>query len=212
MAQRRLTDSELATRVRASNVRRAERRRERLATAGYVQTVVWLSQVTRSALDTTAAERHATISETAERLLTAGLNATAPVSPAPLPTPAPAPSPLPVETMLERFGEPAPPATLTVDATPTPKPTAAELTPDMFEKPTTPAPAVPPVTTDEDALMTEIGAMFKQGLTGAEIARRLNSSGRRTHRGAEFKSSNLLRDYRAWCEKTGTVDATKEPT
>lgn len=233
MAQRRLTDSELANKVRAGNVRRAERRRERLATAGYVQTVVWLSQVTRSALDTTAAERNATISETAERLLSAGLTATtAPVSPAP------SPSPPPVETMLERFGEPAPPATLTVDATPAPKPTAGDLTLELFERPepatrkyetvpekhhsSGPPPSgtySPPLPyrgnstpTGKDALMREIGAMLDKGLLGADIARSLNASGRRTASGKEFQGANVLRDYRAWAKKSGAVDATTRET
>lgn len=116
-----------------------------------------------------------------------------------------------------------------VDA-PAPKATAVEATPDLFEIPATPAsnmhrsaylpePAtpvangytssqMPPAPTDKAALMLEIGAMLNEGHSGNEIARRLNASGRRTTSGAEFNGANLLRDYRAWTKKTGTVDAT----
>ena len=36
------------------------------------------------------------------------------------------------------------------------------------------------------------------GLSGAEVARQLNASGKRTASGAQFTSANLLRDYRRW--------------
>lgn len=52
-----------------------------------------------------------------------------------------------------------------------------------------------------DVLMTEVGKLLDDGLSGADIARRLNASGQRTANGATFTGANLLRDYRAWVKK-----------
>jgi len=168
MMATRLTDSELATRVRAGNRQRAQRQHERRRSAGLVQLNVWVPQSTRTVLDRVAAHRDMTVSETVADLLERTLAA----------------------------------ALVLNEATTTPatKPTAPE-TADMF-----PAPAT---TTDKDALMLEIGRMLNEGFTGAEVARQLNARGQRTASGAQFNGANLLRDYRAWREKTGTVDATK---
>lgn len=149
MMATRLTDTELAARVRASNRQRAQRQHERRRAAGLVPLTIWLAQPTKAALTAIAAANGGAINETVEKLIAAGLN--------------------------------TPPATATAP-------------------------------TDNTELMMEIAAMLDEGLTGVDIARRLNASGRRTARGKEFIGANLLRDYRAWCEKTGTVDATKEPT
>jgi hypothetical protein len=164
MTQRRLTDSELAQRVRASNQRRAERRRERLALAGKVQLLSWVPATLRNELDKVAAARGESLSDTTAALLSLGLKVTTTATPA------------------------------TRD-----KPTAAELMPDMFH----PAPAT---TTDKDALMTWIGERLNEGLTGADVARQLNASGKRTANGSPFSGGNLLRDYRAWCKKTASVE------
>lgn len=63
----------------------------------------------------------------------------------------------------------------------------------------------PPVYTvgvsSRDALMAEVGKLLNEGHTGAEIARQLNASGKRTANGAQFTSANLLRDYRAWLKR-----------
>lgn len=144
----RLTDSELAQRVRAANQRRAARLLERQKAAGKVALTIWVNSTTKARVD---AVRHgATLNETAERLLLAGLNAT-----------------------------------------------------------TTPADNQQPVYTgvvpDRDALMISVGKLLNEGLTGNEIARKLNASGQRTANGAEFTGQNILRDYRRW--QAGNRDA-----
>ena len=71
----RLTDSELAQRVRAGNRVRAQRQQERRRTAGLVQLNVWVSQDTRTALDKAAERRNMTVSETVSDLLERALSA-----------------------------------------------------------------------------------------------------------------------------------------
>jgi hypothetical protein len=167
MAQRRLTDSELAQRLRQRNRQASERRRVKLAASGNVQLLVWIPASLRERVDAAAAANNATISDMTERLLTAGLKATTTATPATRDKP----------------------------------PAAAELIPDMFL-------SSPATTTDKDSLMTWVGELLNEGLTGADIARQLNASGKRTASGAEFTGQNLLRDYRAWCKKTGSADTT----
>lgn len=81
--------------------------------------------------------------------------------------------------------------------TPATKPTAAEMTAELF-----PAPAT---TTDKDTLMNEVARLLNEGHTGNEIARQLNASGQRTANGAAFTGQNILRDYRAWARKNGAA-------
>ena len=70
----RLTDSELAARIRAANQRRAARLVERQKAAGRVAMTIWVDSTTKALVD---AVRHgAALNETAERLLLAGLAAT----------------------------------------------------------------------------------------------------------------------------------------
>lgn len=164
MAQRKLTDSELAQRLRQRNRQASERRRERLATAGNVQLLTWIPASLREQVDAAANASGLKLSPMVERLLTAGLKAT------------------------------------TTPATTRDKPTAAaELIPDMFL-------SAPDTTTDKDALMTWVGELLEQGLSGADVARQLNASGQRTASGAAFTGQNLLRDYRAWVKKTASVE------
>jgi len=70
---------------------------------------------------------------------------------------------------------------------------------------TTPATTHQPVYTGvvstRDALMTEVGKLLNEGLTGAEVARRLTAAGYRSQNGAALSGANLLRDYRAWSRK-----------
>lgn len=68
---KRLTDKELAARVRAGNRDRATKRREKQEAAGNVQTVVWLPVGLRSRIDAMATGR--TLSATIADLLTVGL-------------------------------------------------------------------------------------------------------------------------------------------
>ncbi len=70
----RLTDKELAERVRASARERATRRREKQEALGNVQTVVWLPSELRKQIETMTEGR--TLSETVTALLEAGLKFT----------------------------------------------------------------------------------------------------------------------------------------
>ena len=144
----RLTDSELATRIRAANQRRAARLVERQKAAGRVAMTIWVNATTKERIE--AARHGSALNETAERLLLAGLAATT---------------------------------------------TPADTT----------SPAATATTTTRDALMMEVGKLLNEGLTGAEVARRLNASGQRTASGSAFTGQNVLRDYRAWARKNGVV-------
>ena len=54
-------------------------------------------------------------------------------------------------------------------------------------------------------MMTTIGELLDAGLTGNEIARRLNAAGYRSQNGAELRGANVLREYRTWKEKKRRV-------
>lgn len=69
----RLTDSELATRIRAGNRRRAARQHERRRESGKVALSIWVSATTKKALVRLAAANNETLSAAAERLLTSAL-------------------------------------------------------------------------------------------------------------------------------------------
>lgn len=187
MRTAKLSDSELAARLRQRNRVNSERRRIRLAAGGKVQLLAWIPATLRSELDRVAAARGEHLSDTTTALLSLALNATT-----------------------------APPGTVDTPAaytrTATPAPSAVDATPALFGDPA-PAPATPatPATTDKDTLMQEIGDLLADGHSGGAIARMLNAAGRRTFIGAEFTGPNLLRDYRAWAKKTGAVDATRNP-
>ncbi len=68
---RKLSDKELAERVRTGNRERAARRREKQEAAGNVQTVVWLPAGLRARVDAVTGGR--TLSETMAAVLEAGL-------------------------------------------------------------------------------------------------------------------------------------------
>ena len=76
MTQRKLTDSELAARLRQRNRDSSERRRERLALAGHTQLLTWIPASLRERVDAAAAASGLKLSPMVERLLLAGLNAT----------------------------------------------------------------------------------------------------------------------------------------
>lgn len=71
---RKLSDQELAKRVREANRQRAETRRVKMTTAGKVQTVVWLPAEIRQQVDALTDGR--TLSETVAELLAVGLKHT----------------------------------------------------------------------------------------------------------------------------------------
>lgn len=204
MMATRLSDSEFAARTRKANQRRAARQLERRREAGLVQMNVWVSQSTKARIE--AARLGAALNETAERLLLAGLAATttpATTTPycclrcdAPIPADCEdAPVCADCNRELNAIAE-----SCNATTTPATKPTAPE-TADMF-----PAPAGNSTTRDE--LMTWIGKLLDEGHTGNDIARQLNASGQRTASGAAFTGQNILRDYRAWAKKTGSVNTT----
>ena len=175
MMATRLSDSEFAARTRKANQRRAARQLERRREAGLVQMNVWVSQSTKARIE--AARLGAALNETAERLLLAGLAATT--------TPATT----------------TPYCCLRCDA---PIPADCEDAPvcadcnrelnaiaESCNATTTPA-------TTRDALMTEVGKLLDEGLSGAEVARRLTAAGYRSQNGAALTGANLLRDFRRW--------------
>lgn len=172
---RKLSNDELATRVRESNRRRGQRQRERLTIAGRSPLTVWVPTGLRTRFTNEAAALGVSINELAERYLGAGLG----------------------ESKLLNFtSSPDPdPQSDTADlfATAEPQTPVVVSTPDTRTQPS--------VCTDRDELMTAIGAMVDAGMSGAEIARRLNADGQRTAKGAEFNGANLLRDFRKWTEK-----------
>ena len=71
---RKLSDQQLAKRVREANRKRAETRRVKMTTAGKVQTVVWLPAEIRQQVDALTDGR--TLSETVAELLAVGLKHT----------------------------------------------------------------------------------------------------------------------------------------
>ena len=55
-----------------------------------------------------------------------------------------------------------------------------------------------PVSGSDAAALVEADSLKAQGLSWGEIARRWNAEGRRTERGAEFRGTNIARDWRKW--------------
>lgn len=51
---------------------------------------------------------------------------------------------------------------------------------------------------DTAAFLAEVDSLKAEGLSWGEMARRWNSEGRRTERGAEFRGANIARDWRKW--------------
>ncbi len=75
----RLTDSELATRIRAGNRQRSARQHERRRESGKVAISIWLNASTKDALANQAAANNESLSVAAEKLLAfaLGLNQSA---------------------------------------------------------------------------------------------------------------------------------------
>ena len=63
-------------------------------------------------------------------------------------------------------------------------------------------------TSERDAMFREVEALLDLGLSGVKIAQRLTAAGYRSPNGGALSGANLLRDYRAWCKKTGTATTT----
>lgn len=210
----RLSNDELATRTREANRRRGERHRERLTIAGRAALTVWVPVGLRSRFVNEAAASGVNINELATRLIEKGLR----------------------ESQLVNFTSSDPqPDTADMFATADSEyrtrpdnecPVCGELTsnphaPDCdyrgTQQPQTPVVvAREPVTTqqpvsvslDRSAMMTTIGELLDAGLTGNEIARRLNAAGYRSTKGSALIGANVLREYRAWKEKKDGSDST----
>jgi len=74
----KMTDSELAARVRQRNAARSERRRERMAQSGKRQLLCWITDGTRTALELEAARRGLPVGQTTAELLRESLNSYSP--------------------------------------------------------------------------------------------------------------------------------------
>ncbi len=211
---KRLSDAELAQRTRAGNRRRSEHHRQRLESAGRVQLVVWTPVEIKTALESLATNRNQTLSATATALLSAALSVAAEI-----PQLIKSISSTDTPDTLDMFGIPdseyrvRPDDECPVCGISTEFPHAPDCEYRGAQRPLCVASQPNEVTTsrviqsDKEALMTEVGAMLELKLSGGEIARRLNSAGRRTASGAEFTGANLLRDYRKWTEKKETTTA-----
>ena len=179
----RISDSELAANVRQRNRQASERRRQRLAIAGKVQLLMWLPDTLRRELDSVAAARREPVSETAAAAILAGLKQ--------IPT-----NPVSAYHCYQCD------ARMTIEREKEPLCETCEAASQLA---TTPASNnTHPVYTgcgDRDALMVETGKLLADGLSGADIARRLTAAGYRSPSGAALTGANLLRDYRAWLNK-----------
>ena len=190
----RIADSELAANVRNRNRQASERRRERLALAGKVQLLTWIPDTLRRELDSVAAARREPVSETAAVALAAGL-AQIPTTPVSAYHCLRCGSRMTVEREREPLCDACEAAAAQMATTTTPAATtrATTTTPDA-----PPPPVYTGVVSSRDALMTEVGKLLNEGLTGAEVARRLTAAGYRSQNGAALTGANLLRDFRRW--------------
>ena len=191
---RKLTDSELATRTREANRRRSERQRQRLTVAGHSALTVWLPVGLRRDFVAAAAGQGVTINELATKFIEKGLRERSVFNTDIIPDP-------------EATNQMVSPDPDTADlfATPDPEPqtlVVADVDPDPQ--------ATPPVSvnSDRDSMLRRVGLLLDEGLSGAEIARRLNAEGHRAISGKELVGHNLLREYRAWRDKSDGSDST----
>jgi len=181
---RKLSNDELATRTRDANRRRGERARERLTLAGRAALTVWLPITLRQHFVSEAAGSGVTISELATQLIEKGLRDGKKNCGSYLPDPEP--------DTADMFAMPEPePQTPVVVVAGNPRPHNTVS-----------------VDSDRDAMMALVAGMLDDGLTGADIARRLTAAGYRSSNGAELRGANVLREYRAWKEKKHGSDST----
>ena len=184
---RKLTDSELATRTREANRRRSERQRQRLTIAGHAALTVWLPVGLRRDFVAAAAGQGVTINELATKFIEKGMRESKLGI---------IPNSDPVTSLINKEVDPD---TADLFATPDPEPqtlVVADVDPDPQ--------ATPPVSvnSDRDSMLRRVGLLLDEGLSGAEIARRLNAEGHRAISGKELVGHNLLREYRAWRDKS----------
>jgi hypothetical protein len=212
----RLSDAELARRVRERNMTANRQRRERLVTAGRVQLGgLWIPLATRERLDAYAAWKAMQLSDVVALALDKLTLTVEPqpnyqppalvrprtpeLSPVSFDTPAFSIAPASIES------ENAPP--LSVDAVgrqdrplnafssdPNSVVNGGAVRP---EKHTRPAPFV----STHEAMMMQIAAMLDTEMSGADIARELGLQGFKAGNGSPLRGANVLKAYRQWCEK-----------
>ena len=182
---RKLSNDELATRTREANRRRGERQRERLTIAGRAALTVWLPVTLRKEFSNAALSAGLTISELAERLIEKGLKDKDIAH-------YPALKPLNADMdTADMFAMAEPNPTFTKENAP-----ADLLSVSVGSK------------ADRDAMLQQVGLLLAEGLTGADIARKLTAAGYRSQQGTELRGANVLREYRAWKEKPDVSDST----
>lgn len=181
---RKLSNDELATRTREANRRRGERARERLTIAGRAALTVWLPVGLRRDFVAEAAACGVNINELATRLIEKGLRESKPLNFSDLPDPSNNYTPHPDPDTADLF------------ATPDPEPQTPVVVADTA---TTHKPVS--VISDRASMMALVAGYLADGLTGADIARKLTAAGYRSQQGTELRGANVLREYRQWKEK-----------
>ena len=190
----RLSNDELATRTREANRRRGERHRERLTIAGRAALTVWLPVGLRREFVSEAASCGVGINELATRLIEKGMRERKNGNFPHLPDPDISSNNLTISE----------PETADLFATPDPEPQTPVVVADTDAS----TPATVSVDSGRTAIMMLVAGMLADGLTGAEIARRLNADGYRAVSGKELVGHNLLREYRTWRDKTNRNKST----
>lgn len=181
---RKLSNDELATRTREANRRRGERHRERLTIAGHAALTVWLPVGLRREFVKEAALCGVGINELATQLIEKGLRESKTAIIADMPDSQP-------ETA-DMFAMPE----------------QETQTPVVVADTDASAPNTVCVDSGRTAMMMLVAEMLADGLTGADIARRLNADGYRSSNGAELRGANVLREYRAWKAKADESNPT----
>jgi len=147
----KLSNDELATRVRARTQRNSAKYRERLARSGRTQTLVWLPDTIRTQLDSLVEARNESLSAVTTELLTAALTPT-PNQTTTTPDTATRAS---NDSTVDLFGDSKP-----VDLNPAP---GAEPSPKLTQA-------------ERDERDRAIVELHRQGLKNPEIGRRFNTS------------------------------------
>lgn len=220
---RKLSNDELATRTREANRRRGERHRERLTIAGRAALTVWLPVTLRRDFVNEAAACGVNISELATRLIEKGLRdkdiahypalkpLNADMDTADMFAMADSEYHIRRDDECPVCGEP----TQTASGELTGKPHAPDC--DYLKPPypqtrvvadtaTTQQPVS--VISDRDAMMALVARLLADGLTGADIARKLTAAGYKSQQGTELRGANVLREYRTWRDKANGSDST----
>lgn len=188
---RKLSNDELATRTREANRRRGERARERLTIAGRAALTVWLPVGLRRDFVNEAAACGVNISELATRLIEKGLRESRLINS--------------ISSAIAENSEKSENSTIVESAIADPE------TADLFATPEPQTPVVADtasthttvsVSLDRDAMMALVAEYIVDGLTGADIARKLTAAGYKSQQGTELRGANVLREYRAWKEKS----------